>query len=56
MAQPKIDYQKINSLKAKVYDKMVLIEQHTFAIQEHQKEVGELSKQIQEEQNKIPKS
>lgn len=50
---PEIDYQNINSLKAKVYDKISLIEQAQIAIQNLQKDIAELNKQISEEQNKI---
>lgn len=55
MPSQKIDYQKMNSLKAKVYDKMVLIEQHSITIQNLQKEVVDLNKQIDEEHSKIKK-
>lgn len=55
MATQKIDYQKINSLKAKVYDKMVLVEQYNIELQKLQSECVELNKQIKEEQDKIKK-
>lgn len=55
MPPQKVDYQKINSLKAKVYDRMVEIEQHSLAVQNLQKEVVELNKEIEVEQNKIAK-
>lgn len=53
--QKKIDYQKINSLKARVYDKMVEVERLTNEIGNLQKECVELNNQIAEEQNKIKK-
>lgn len=48
-----MDNQKLNNLKADVYDLMVAIENHSLAIQELQKQVGEVNKHILEEQNKI---
>lgn len=53
MPQQKVDYQKINSLKAKAYDKIALIEAHNRQIQLFQQELSEINNQITEEQNKI---
>lgn len=55
MAQQKVDYQKINSLKAKVYDRMVDTENCQIQMQNLRKEIDDLNKQIIEEQNKINK-
>lgn len=55
MTTQKTDYQKINSLKAKVYDKMVLIEQYSLEVQKLQQEAAKLNEEIKVEQDKIKK-
>lgn len=51
MAQ-KIDYQKIQSLKAKIYDCIVEIDNHTIAIQQKQNEIQGYQAEIKEEEAK----
>lgn len=51
MAQ-KIDYQKVNSLKAKWLDKLREMDKHHLAIQQLQEDVAELRNQVEEEEKK----
>ena len=54
MAQQKFDGQKVTSLKAKVYDEMVIIEQHQAEIKKCQDKIIEYNQQILREQKLKP--
>lgn len=52
MPAPKVDYHRINSLKAKVYDCMSQIEDAMQVIEQRKKEIAEYNSQIIDEQKK----
>lgn len=52
MAPKKVDFQKIQSLKAKWLDKLREMDKHNAAIQQLQQEVMQLQKEVEEEESK----